>query len=379
MMMKRKTDLIVDYGNVYEQLEKAYSVYGEGTKGQGGGKGEGKPVEQLAELEGELKKAIQEVKDYLKSVNFNLTDLKNAKPMEKIGKLKEAADCVCLNETTRTSFEIMARNVFRKYKALYPEEQIKPHIKDFNAIEAIYNLLNQNVKTADVTEIMMELQSLVSDSVVVQENEVADKEGVYVDLSTLDFDKLKAAFAKTPRKNTLTYNLQQAIEKKLQQMLKENPLRLEFYERYKEIIADYNAGKTLENTVKAFENLNDFIKDLTVEEQRAVRENLEDQEALAIFDLLREGKELEGKELKQVKKVARETLDKLKAEKLKIERWRESRQITAQVKGMIYDNLLWLPEDAYTDEDVSLKTVSVYQHIYSNYYGGGKSVYQQAS
>ncbi len=376
---EKENGLIVDYGNVYEQLEKAYSVYGEGTKGQGGGKGEGKPVEQLAELEGELKKAIQEVKDYLKSVSFNLTDLKNAKPMEKIGKLKEAADCVCLNETTRTSFEIMARNVFRKYKALYPEEQIKPHIKDFNAIEAIYNLLNQNVKTADVTEIMMELQSVVSDSVVVKENEVADKEGVYVDLSTLDFDKLKAAFAKTPRKNTLTYNLQQAIEKKLQQMLKENPLRLEFYERYKEIIADYNAGKTLENTVKAFENLNDFIKDLTVEEQRAVRENLEDQEALAIFDLLREGKKLEGKDLKQVKKVAKETLDKLKAEKLKIERWRESRQITAQVKGMIYDNLLWLPEDAYTDEDVSLKTVSVYQHIYSNYYGGGKSVYQQAS
>ena len=376
---EKENGLIVDYGNVYEQLEKAYSIYGEGTKGQSGGKSEGKPVEQLVELEGELKKAIQEVKDYLQSVNFNLSDLKNAKLMEKIGKLKEAADCVCLNETTRTSFEIMARNVFRKYKALYPEEQIKPYVKDFNAIEAIYNLLNQNVKTADVTEIMMELQSLVSDSVLVKENEFEDKEGVYVDLSTLDFDKLKAAFAKAPRKNTLTYNLQQAIEKKLQQMLKENPLRLEFYERYKEIIAEYNAGKSLENTVKAFENLNEFIKDLTIEEKRVVRENLGDQEALAIFDLLREGKELEGKDLKQVKKVAKETLDKLKAEKLKIERWRESRQITAQVKGMIYDNLLWLPEEAYTDEDVSLKTVSVYQHIYSNYYGGGKSVYQQAS
>ena len=376
---EKENGLIVDYGNVYEQLEKAYSIYGEGTKGQSGGKGEGKPVEQLAELEGELKKAIQEVKDYLQSVNFNLSDLKNAKPMVKIGKLKEAADCVCLNETTRTSFEIMARNVFRKYKALYPEEQIKPYIKDFNAIEAIYNLLNQNVKTADVTEIMMELQSVVSDSVLIKENEVADKERVYVDLSTLDFEKLKAAFAKAPRKNTLTYNLQQAIEKKLQQMLKENPLRLEFYERYKEIIAEYNAGKTLENTVRAFENLNEFIKDLTVEEQRAVRENLEDQEALAIFDLLREGKELEGKDLKQVKKVARETLDKLKAEKLKIERWRESRQITAQVKGIIYDNLLWLPEETYTDEDVSLKTVNVYQHIYSSYYGGGKSVYQMSA
>ena len=95
--------------------------------------------------------------------------------------------------------------------------------------------------------------------------------------------------------------------------------------------------------------------------------------------MLREGKELEGKDLKQVKKVARETLDKLKAEKLKIERWRESRQITAQVKGMIYDNLLWLPEEVYTDEDVSLKTVNVYQHIFSNYYGGGRSVYLKSA
>ena len=374
---EKENGLIVDYGNVYEQLEKAYSVYGEGTKGEG--EETGKPVEQLIELQGELKKAIKQVKEYLKTLNFNLSDLKNAQSMAKIAQIKIATDCVCLNQTTRTSFEIMARNVFRKYKALYPEKQIKPFIKDFNAIEAIYKHLNQQVKTADVTEIMMELQAIVSDSIVIKENEVADKAGIYIDLSTLDFEKLKAAFAKAPRKNTLTYNLQQAIDKKLQQMLKENPLRLDFYERYKAIIAEYNKGKTLENTVKAFENLNDFIKDLTIEEQRAVRENLKDQEALAIFDLLRAGKELEGKDLKQVKKVARETLDKLKAEKLKIERWRESRQITAQVKGLIYENLLWLPEQAYTDEDVSLKTVSVYQHIYSNYYGGGKSVYQQSA
>lgn len=376
---EKENGLIVDYGNVYEQLEKAYSVYGEGDKGSKSEGDKGKPVEQLIDLATELKSAIKEVKDYLKSVNFKLSELMNAKPMGKIGKLKEAADCVCLNETTRTSFEIMARNVFRKYKALYPEEQIKPHIKAFNAIEAIYNQLNQNVKSADVTEIMMELQAVVSDSVVLKENEVDEKEEVYVDLSKLDFEKLKLAFSKAPRKNTLTYNLQQAVEQKLQQMLKENPLRLDFYEHYKEIVNEYNQGKTLENTVRAFEKLTDFIKELTTEEERAVRENLQDQEALAIFDLLTEGKELDAKELKAVKKVARETLDTLKAEKLKVKRWRESRQVTAQVKGVIYDKLLWLPQEAYTDEEVSLKTLRVYQHIYTNYYGGGRSVYGESA
>ncbi len=378
---EKENGLIVDYGNVYKQLEQAYSIYGEGSKGKGSKKGSGKPVEQLAELAKELKSAIHEVVDYLKSLNFNLSDLMNAKPMQKIGKLKDAADCICLNETTRTTFEIMARNVFRKYKALYPEDEIKPFIKKYNAIDAIYGLLNQNTKTADVTEIMMELQSIVSDSVKLKDDVVLnpdlaeDRKDVYIDLSHFDFEKLRAAFAKIKRKNTLVYDMQQAIEQKLEQMLKENPLRLQFYDRYKKIIDEYNKGKNFEDTYKAFNDLNDFIQDLSFEEQRAIREKLDNQEALAIFDLLIEGKSLSDKDIKEVKKVAKQTLDELKTEKLKIDRWRESRQITAQIKGMIYNRLLWLPQESYTDEEVSQKTVSVYQHIYSNYSGSGVSVY----
>lgn len=272
----------------------------------------------------------------------------------------------------------MARNVFRKYKALFPNDKLKKHVSDFNAIEAIYTALNQNVKSADVAQMIMELQSIVSDSVVIKDKEVnEDEEEVYVDLSSLDFDKLKAAFAKTPRKNTLVFNLQEAIEQQLEQMLKENPLRIEFYDRYKEIIEEYNKGKSLEDTVKTFDNLNDFIKDLSFEEQRVVRENLKDQETLAIFDLLKEGIELTTKELKEVKKVAAITLETLKSEKLKIENWRESRQIKAQIKSAIYDNLLYLPQDYYSDEEVGVRTANVYQHIYTNYYGNSKSVYNR--
>lgn len=57
-----------------------------------------------------------------------------------------------------------------------------------------------------------------------------------------------------------------------------------------EIIAKYNDGKSLENTQLVFDNLIDFFEELTVEEARAVREELEDQETLAIFDLLKDGK-----------------------------------------------------------------------------------------
>ena len=70
-------------------------------------------------------------------------------------------------------------------------------------------------------------------------------------------------------------------------------------------------------------------------------------------------------------------METLKKEKLKIDNWRESRQIKAQVKSIIYDNLLYLPQESYTDEEVGIKTANVYQHIFTNYYGSGRNVYNQ--
>ena len=374
---EKENGLIVDYGNVYKQLEKAYSIYGEGEKGgSGGGKttsddGGESPVEKLEKLADELKESIRATKGYLKELGFNLSDLMNAKPMEKLAKINEATDKVTLNETTRTKFEIMARDVFRKYKALYPEDEIKPFIKQFNAIEAIYDALNQKVKTADITEIMMQLQEVVNESVFI--NEVAEPQADYIDLSNLDFDRLKAAFKKHKRKNSLVFDLQKAIEKKLKQMVKENPLRLEFYEKYKKIIEEYNKGKDIAAVEKAFNDLNEFMQEIAEEDSRAMREGL-DEETLAIFDLLKKDN-LTKKELEEVKKVAKQTLETLKAEKLKVERWRESTQLRAQVKTTIYDTLLWLPQEPYPENEIEEKTSEIYQHIFTNYYGGGKSVY----
>ncbi len=373
---EKENGLIVDYGNVYKALENAYSIYGEVDKRNAGrkvtkdSKFSERPFELLEELAVELNESIKQIKGYLKELGFDLGTLSNldTKPMEKIGNLKKAVDSVCLNETSRTKFEIMARDVFRKYNALYPEEQVKPYVRQFNAIEAIYGQLNQQTKSADVISIIVDLQAIVNQSILIDTKSVNDPEGVYVDLSKLDFDKLKLAFAKTEKKNTVVFDLQRAVEKKLEQMMRDNPLRLEFYERYQEIIEEYNQGKSLEDTINAFNNLSSFIQDLNEEDARAIKENL-DQESLAIFDLLRNGKELNTEEVKEVKKVSVDVLKKLKREKLNVERWRESRQITAQVKTIIFDTLQWLPQNTYTDNDVSEKTLQVYQHIYTTYSG----------
>lgn len=376
---EKENGLIVDYGNVYRKLEEAYATYGEGdNKGKKKKNGDDSddhtptPAERLEGLAVELKNAINNTREFLLSVEFELNLLLNAKnPMEKLALIQKAMNCVCLNEKTRTEFEFKARDVFRKYKALYPEEQIKPFIKEHNAIEAVYEQLNQKVKGADITDVIRRLQQEVNMSVTVGSSASNDED--FVDLGQLDFDKLRQAFQKSNNKNMVVFDLQEAIERKLEKMIQQNPLRLEFYEKYKKIIEDYNQGKDLQSVQKAFDDLQNYMQELTEEDSRAISEGL-DEETLAIFDLLRKPS-LSKQEEMEVKKVAIKTLATLKEEKLKIERWRESTQVTAQVKTIIFDSLQWLPQEAYADEEVDEKTNLVYQHVYSNYSGGDVHVY----
>ena len=78
----------------------------------------------------------------------------------------------------------------------------------------------------------------------------------------------------------------------------------------------------------------EFAKSLTEEEQRAVAEELSEEE-LALFDLLTKPEiNLTRKERNQVKKTARELLEVLKREKLILD-WRKRQQARAQVRVTI--------------------------------------------
>lgn len=375
---EKENGLIVDYGNVYRKLEEAYAIYGESEK-KGGTNNDGdhsevpmSPAERLEGLAVELAASIGAVRLCLLDLEFELDWLVGEQsPMEKLGLIQKAMNCVCLNEKTRSEFEFSARDVFRKYKALYPEEQIKPFIKEHNAIEAIYVQLNQKVKRADITDVIRRLQQEVDMSITVEGSSGSNND--FVDLSKLNFGKLRQAFQKSDNKNLVVFDLQEAIERKLERMVQQNPLRLEFYEKYKKIIEDYNNGKDLQAVQKAFDELQDFMQELSEEESRALAEGL-DQETLAIFDLLRKP-ELSKKEAEEVKRVAIKTLAMLKEEKLKVELWWESTQVTAQVKVIIQDNLLWLPERSYPEYEVEERAGKVFQHIFSNYRENTKKFY----
>ena len=76
------------------------------------------------------------------------------------------------------------------------------------------------------------------------------------------------------------------MEQKLAEMLARNPSRMDYQQKYEEIVADYNREKDRVTIEETFRLLTDLIQELDAEQKRAVEEGLNEDE-LAIFDLLR--------------------------------------------------------------------------------------------
>jgi type I restriction enzyme R subunit len=75
--------------------------------------------------------------------------------------------------------------------------------------------------------------------------------------------------------------------------------------------------------------------------------------------------------IKNIKKVAVELLEMLKAEKPKIDHWRDKEATRDAVRIAIRD-FLWsddtgLPVDSYTEDEVNFKSEDVFRHVYRVY------------
>src|SRR2546430_17600367 len=100
-------------------------------------------------------------------------------------------------------------------------------------LEAISKNLQEQRETADVTEVLKELHRIVNEAIRAAAPGDDHAEGLTVDLSQIDFAKLRDEFAsKVRRKHAALEDIRQVVEKKLAQMLARNPMRMDHYKRY---------------------------------------------------------------------------------------------------------------------------------------------------
>ena len=188
------------------------------------------------------------------------------------------------------------------------------------------------------------------------------------DISAIDFDLLRREFAKIKKKNLVMKDLDSVIEQKLNSMLFTNPDRINYYERYRKIIEEYNNEQDRTNIEKTFMDLMDLAKQMNEEEQRYVREGFKSDEELSFYDMLLRD-DLSKNDIKKLKEVSVSLLAKIKEKISELDHWTDKQETKAEVDNLIRD-ILWaeLPE-CYDEVSVSVYRQRIYEYVYTRYKG----------
>jgi type I restriction enzyme R subunit len=375
----KNNGLIVDYCGILKNLRKALGTFaGKGDAGHGGKDDVRDPSRPPEELLAELEDAIGMVKTFLHDRGFGLGIILKATGFERNKAIIDAKEAVNENDRSRKQFELLARAVFKKFKACINfRPQINVYRDDRDAINIIYQSLQKDRESADISTIMKQLHDIVDSNVTVVKAEMAKDPEPY-DISQIDFDRLRKEFERLSNKNTVTQNLREAIEQRLQMMLRQNPLRTDLQEFYESVVRDYNSEKDRVTIEKTWEQLLKTVEMISEEDQRKLREGLDD-ELLAVFDIVTQKKDLNRKDISRVKKVVVELVEQIKREIVELENWKEKENtrdtIRTDIHHFLYDEQTGLPVDLYTDDEVERLARQVYRHVYRVYSKVPSTVY----
>jgi type I restriction enzyme R subunit len=377
----KNNGLIVDYCGILKNLRKALATF---AGHQGGSLIDGDtpqpevdPVKPEEELLADLVETIALVRGFLEERGFRLDDIIERTGFARNRAIIDAKEAVNENDESRKRFEILAREVFKKFRACLTVKGVNDYRRQYDAINIIYTSLQADREKADITTIIRELHAVVDAAVEPKTAEAGPESSITYDISRIDFDRLRKEFERSRAKNTTVQNLKEAVEKRLRRMIQQNPLRTNFQKHYEEIIEAYNREKDRVTIEKTFEELLRFVEALDTESRRVLREGL-DEETLALFDLLMKP-DISKKDIERLKQVASELLAKLKAERLRADNWWEKQATRDAIKVEIRD-FLWseetgLPVECYSDQEVDAKAEQVYLHIFNVYTSPSSSAF----
>jgi type I restriction enzyme R subunit len=358
--------LIVDYNGILRSLREALAQYALGYEGSGE-----EIVAPIEERVVALESGLAATEEHLRGLGFEPNRLIGAKGFVRIAAITDGTEAVISSrDEGRRRFEILARQVFIRFKSLIMEPSAFAYAVRHDNIEVIYKKLEERRDTADVTELLKELHRIVNEAIRTAEPGEDQKESKFFDLSKVDLEKLRDEFAKkVKRKASTIEDIRQLVEKKLQQLLARNPQRMDYYKKYSEIIADYNSDKDRVTMEETFSSLVDLVNGLDAETRRAAEEGLSEDE-YALFCLLQK-ENISKADREKVKQASVSLYDAVRVLIWRRERWWEKVQTQAEVEVAILDHVfVALPSPPFTEADKQALARQVYQHIWQQNVNG---------
>ena len=359
----KSNGLIIDYIGIVKALRKALADYTANAGGLGGAD----PTVDKEKLIARISDTVAKTETFLSERKIDLGLLIAAEGFAKLSYLQDAANAVCGSVEDKKSFSTYASELKRLMKYMDRDDVTGHMRRQCEAIAAIYGMLQKKRKHTDTTGLMVEINAIINDYVEIEPQQPnAITAPPRFDISAIDFDLLRREFAKTRRKNLLMRDLDEAIRRQLDKMVFANPKRIDYYERYREIIQSYNGEQDRATIEKTFLDLMDLADRMSREEQRYVREGFASDEELSLYDMLFRD-DLSKNDIKKLKTAASDLLRKIKTKISELDHWTDKQETRAVVDMLIRD-VLWetLPE-CYNNDDITEYREKVYEYVFTRY------------
>lgn len=358
----KSNGLIVDYIGIVKALRKALADYTTGV-----GDGGTDPTVDKDDLIARILETIEKTKAFLMENDFDLQMLIDANDFTKLSYLQAAANAVLGSIEDKKTFTTYASELNRLMKYTDRNDITGNTRKEYEAIAAIYAELQKKRRHIDTIELSVEINSIINQYVEIEPNQpLMVRDSMRFDISAIDFELLRREFAKVKNKNLVMRDLEDVILQKLDSMLFINPNRMDYYERYQQIIEDYNREQDRATIEKTFMDLMNLASNMNREEKRYVREGFESDEELSLYDLLFKD-DLSKKDIKKIKDVAVELLQKVKAKIAELDHWTDKQETKAAVDNLIRDTLWTELPESYTELQISEYRQRIYEYVYTRY------------
>jgi type I restriction enzyme R subunit len=349
--------VIVDYVGVFQNLQKALAIYA--TKGS-----DNVPIKDKNALVAELERTLAEARAFCANLGVDVDVIFAVNGLERAKLIGQAVETLITPDDRRRAFFRFVSATVRAYKALLPDERAAPYLKPVATLHVIAEAIRGKLGPVDISAVAAKIEALLDEKIegvaITAPIIEGDEAGGRVDLSAIDFDKLAKLFASRPR--TAAEQLRSEVEAKAHEMAARNPTRVHLVEKLEKLVEAYNLGTV--DVEAFFEALKALVANMEEEERRAAREALSEDE-LAIFDLLTrpEPKLTKAQEL-EVKRVARDLLEKLQ-DQLAIAEWRAKQQTRAAVQSTIRFTLNELPAEPFPELLWNEKVDAVWAFIFA--------------
>jgi type I restriction enzyme R subunit len=359
---KEKTNgELVDYYNVFRNMREALKDYAQGQEGK-----EDLPVREKENLSTLLDDAIVQGKAFCAGLGIDLTALFESEDVfKKLAAFDDYANELLTKDEWRKGFAVYENTITGLYEACKPEILGKPVVRTVAVFQYLRGVLDSIVQQADIDAVALRVGELLDESLVVDESTVVKfgitQSGKIWDLSKIDFEKLKEDFKVSSHKNIEITNLRAFIQKKLEQMLRENATRTDFATRLQGIIDRYNSGSSTADNY--FNELMQFAQEMKEETQRHVRERLSEDE-LELFDLIKKDK-MTKEETQKVRLAAKSLLHCLREEppKVLVQDWFKDGQSKLRVRTAVENVLHKHLPDSYDRVIFTEKCNNVFEQM----------------